>query len=200
MEILKSERLQFFSYEVAKSENVSAGELVALIQKSVPEEWIKEWTYEGMEEEYKELLKDPEALIVIARKDNNIVGLIAGVPHNAVATDEEFEDADPNMQEDSDRRYIEAALIDPDMQKTLAGGRIFFGMMNQFIAECRKKGIVKFSTHARISNGLSEFLKRYISQHPNQFLLEKSRVIPNWKFYGETEPIEYLEFSLKQKV
>jgi len=76
--------------------------------------------------------------------------------------DEELRQADPELAEDSDRLYIETMEIVPEFGRTLAGGRLFLLISKALLDEAGKRGVNKFSQHARVASGLSRaFQKLY---------------------------------------
>jgi len=143
------------------------------------------WEYEDAEEYYRKMIESSENINIILKEKEKIIGYVLLVPHNKVR--EELLADDPRMEEDSNRFYIETMEIDPEIGKTLAGGKLFFKMLGKVFEEAEKKGINKFSMHARVSTGLSKAVQRYFGT-----MMTEVRRIENWPYYNGQEPTDYM--------
>ncbi len=160
-------------------------EIIALEKKSLGEEWI----YPDAEEYYRQALENPRHIHIFLRRGEKLEGYLHAVPHDEVAEEEDMREADPEFAKDPERYYIETMEIDPELQKTLRGGKLFFQMLHTLFDEAEKRfGVNKFSMHARVSTGMSQAVRRYFGE-----MITKVRRIEKWKFYNYEEPTDYME-------
>ena len=107
------------------------------------------------------------------------VGYVLAVPQSEAC--EELKIYDPEMQSNDDTFYVDTIM-------TMLRERQFFGIMlllDKMAEEAAKRGINKFSMHARKSNGLSRLILRKFP------LTKRIRTIDNWHGWGE--PFDYIE-------
>jgi hypothetical protein len=76
--------------------------------------------------------------------------------------------------------------------RSLIGGKLCFKMLHALTGEAEKRGMNKFSMHARISTCLNKALRRMYGDMLTQFQL-----IENWPFYNHEEPTEYIEATYR---
>ena len=149
--------------------------------------WDASWLYDDMQEFVKEMIENPENIIIVLKDGDRIVGSAILRPHNDVV-DEIIED-DPEITPDDRRYYIETLGIRSDYQGKKGG---FKKIVNSLINEVLKRGTNKFSMHARISTGLAGFILREFKG-----MITKQRKIEKWKYYGGNEPTLYIEGTFK---
>jgi hypothetical protein len=94
-----------------------------------------------------------------------------------------LKDDDPSMSEDTTRFYIESVAIIPEYRGMKMG---FLKMIRVFIKELERKGILKISMHARVSNNLSAIIQKILKVTPK-------RTIENWEYYNKEESTDYIE-------
>ncbi len=163
-------------------------ELLEMQDKSYP----AGWQYEDAAEYYKRMIESPENINIVLKEKEKVIGYVLVIPHNDVVT--ELREVDPLMKEDLNRFYIETLEIVPEIQKTLAGGKLFFQMLGKLFEESGKRGINKFSMHARVSTGLSKVVQRYFGK-----MMTEVRQIENWPYYDGQEPTCYMLGTYEKK-
>jgi hypothetical protein len=146
------------------------------------------WQYPNAEEYYGETLRDENTIHILLRRDQRPIGYLLAIPHNDAVHDDELRQADPDLDEDPDRLYIESMEIVPEFGRSLAGGRLCLMMLRALHKEAGKRRIFKFSMHTRVNNGLNTALRKIYGDMLTQF-----RTIENWPFYNCEEPTEYIE-------
>ena len=144
--------------------------------------------YEDVEEYYRKALENQENINVFFKDGEKLVGYLLAIPHSAAY--EEMKKDDPEMKDDSKRFYIETCAVLPEYRK----GTGFLRMMHKVIEEAERRGINKFSMHARVENGLSETLQKYFGK-----MFTTVRRIENWPYYYNGEPTDYLEGTYEKK-
>jgi len=153
--------------------------LVTNLRELEEKTYLPHMRTKNMEEYYRECLEDPANINVVMYDGDELIGYIVAIPHNVAC--EALKDDDPEMKQDSERLYV-------DTIQTLPGKRTPFGILKLLYAmveEAGKRGINRFSMHARTTNGLSRMIQR---------VFETARVlrtIENW--YGYGEPFDYIE-------
>lgn len=145
--------------------------------------------YDDEEEYYRMALGNEKYINVVARgADGRVIGYMLVTPQPEQIA--EIKECDPDLIEDSGCAYVETMEIDPQLQKSLQGGKIFVEMINRGIEEAVRKGFERFCTHARKSIGLNEVIKKYFGSR-----IIKTREIAKWKWVAN-EPYEYIEGNL----
>ena len=166
---------------IGKDQDELVDDLLKMQSKAYPEEW----KYEDARQYYTEMINSPENINIILREDEKIIGYLLAIPHdNAFA---ELNVVDPVMEKDPDRFYVETMEIDPEIGKTLAGGKLCFRMLEKLIEEAASRDVYKFSMHARISTGLSSAVKRRFKG-----IITSTRIIESWPYYNGQESTEYM--------
>jgi hypothetical protein len=150
------------------------------------------WRYPNAEEYYGESLRNENTIHILLRRNQRPIGYLLAIPHNDAVHDEELRQADPDLTEDPDRLYIETMEIIPEYGRSLVGGRLCLMMLRCLVAETGKRGINRFSMHARVTNGLNQALRKI-----NGDMLTKFRMMENWPFYNCEEPTEYIEVTYR---
>jgi len=150
------------------------------------------WHYADAEEYYGRQLCNKNTIHILLRRDQRPIGYLLAIPHNDAAHDEELRQADPDFTEDLDRLYIETMEIVPEYGRSLIGGRLCLMMLRSLVEEAGKRGINRFSMHARVTTGLNQALRKIYGDMLTQF-----RTIENWPFYNCEEPTEYIEATYR---
>jgi ribosomal protein S18 acetylase RimI-like enzyme len=130
------------------------------------------------------MLGDPKNIHIFLTKNNKSIGYVFGKPHNEML--EELQADDVDLKSKTDFFYLESIQILPEARGT-GGAR---KLLETFCEEAKKKSFVKFSIHARTSNGFSQMVKKVFAGK-----MLKERRIERWK-YGGDEPYEYLEWGI----
>ncbi len=141
------------------------------------------WQYHDAEDYYKNRLQNKNSIHILLKDDGNRVGYLHAIPHNEAV--EELKNDDPAMSEDENAYYIETVGILPAFRKK----RGFSKMLAAFINESKKRGITKFSLHARVNNKFSEIIQK-------KFKVAPLRRIQKWKYYNFEEPTDYIEVPI----
>lgn len=143
-----------------------------------------DWQYSDAEEYYKEMLRDRKVINLFLVCDGKNVGYLLATPldygYNEIA------EGDPLVENDKERYYLETIEIIPEYQGKGGSKKLLFKMCN----EAKKRGVEKFSVHARIKNGLDKTIKNIFEGN-----ITKVRKVKNWK-YGGNEPYEYIEWNI----
>lgn len=164
-------------------------DILAAYRDAMPENWH----YSDAEEYFGKLLRDENTIHILLRRDERPIGYLVAIPHNDAAHDEELWQADPDLTEDPDRLYIETMEIVPEYGRTLIGGRLFLLMSKALLDEAGKRGINKFSQHARVTSGLSRAFQKLYGD-----MVTQVRRIENWPFYNGEEPTDYIEGTYRR--
>lgn len=164
---------------VKDSNNSDLADVLKLEKECLP----PEWQYPEAEEYYEKVLKNPHDISIFLIEDGERVGYILGVPLGDAMSD--LEEYDAELKNVPECYYLETIQILPESRGKGGAKKLILAMCS----EANKKGITKFSSHARISNQFNQMIKR---------LFEKSivnvRQIEHWKF-GGNEPYEYIEWE-----
>jgi hypothetical protein len=150
------------------------------------------WHYSDAEEYFGALLRNENTIHILLRREQRPIGYLLAIPHNDAVHDDELRQADPELAEDQYRLYIETMEIVPEYGRSLAGGRLFLLMSKALLDEAGKRGIFKFSMHARVTTGLNHALQKIYGD-----MLTKCRTIEQWPFYNGEEPTEYIEVTYR---
>ena len=104
------------------------------------------------------------------KENEKSIGVLSVQPqHDAV---KELIPHDPLVEDDPSRYYVDIMFILPEHRR-----EGFLMLLNKAFEEGSKKGIYKFSMHARVSNGLSRTVQKL-------FNVTKVRRIENWHYMG----------------
>jgi ribosomal protein S18 acetylase RimI-like enzyme len=141
------------------------------------------WIYKDAEDYYARMLRADNNIHIILNSNGKRVGYILAVPHNFAV--EELKNDDPQMKNDPEKYYIETIRIIPESR----GKRGLSIMLEKLAEECRARGINKISLHARVSNHLSEIIRK-------KFQVTEARRIEKWAYYNFEEPTDYIEAIL----
>ncbi len=129
---------------------------------------------------YQKCLEDANNINVIMRdNDGKIIGYVVAIPQSKVF--KVLQQYDPEMRDDPERLYVDTIQTMPGKRKVFG----IFKLLDAIFEEAGKRGLNKFSMHARKSNGLSNFILKVF---PTAKCL---RTIENW--YGWGEPFDYIE-------
>lgn len=141
------------------------------------------WQYHDAAEYYKEMLKNKNNIHILLKDSGERVGYLHAIPHNEAVR--ELKKDDPAMKEEPNTYYIETVGILPAFREKKG----FSKMIAAFITESKKRGIKKFSLHARVSNRFSEIIQM-------KFGVAPIRRIQKWKYYNFEEPSDYIEVPI----
>jgi len=157
-------------------------ELVALHKKAIP----THMQYDKSGQYFAEALRDERNLNIVMRgQDGTVIGHLLGIPQSRVF--EELRRWDPDMQDDSERLYLDTIQILPEQRHR----NLSIYLIRKLCEEAEKRNIFKLSMHARTTTGWSRYQFRIFSGV--RFL----RRIENW--YGFGEPFDYLESTTTLK-
>ena len=157
--------------------------IMYFLKKTYPNHWIfSEKKY------YNDALNNSDNIKIIAKRNDDVVGFLLAIPHNEVALDEDMKKADPYLHCNGELYYVEQAGLLPEINRTLVGGKIFFALADEMFLEGEKRGIYKFSLHARTSNLMSISVQK-------RYKVIFIRRIDKWFFYGGEESVDYMEIS-----
>lgn len=132
-------------------------------------------------EDLKETLLNKKGIQIIARDEKGkIVSCLSSKPLSDAYR--ELKDYDPELTSKKDVLYVESIATFPEVRNI----RLFFDLLNTLKNEAKKKGFKKIVCHARIENGLSEFLQKRGAK--------KLRTLEDWHDFGE--PFDYLEIEI----
>lgn len=174
-----------YSVEIIEDDTESALlDILSAYQVALP----AKFQYPDAKDYFRSQLRNPHAIHVLLRKSEEPIGYILAIPHNEAIQDPELVAADPALQEDPDRLYVDTMEIAPHCLKTLIRGKLFLLMSKALLDEGRRKGYTKFSQHARVISGLSEAFQKL---HGDTVTLV--RRVENWPFYNYEEPTDYIE-------
>lgn len=130
---------------------------------------------------YKEQFANPCNInITCQSEDGLITGYILAKPHNEAVQDYLVED--PAMAV-SDVGMFYVDIVITDMKQNRAS--VSLRLINEMVKEGNRRGISRFSMHARVSNGFSAIIQR-------KFDIDSSRRIKRYVDCNN-EPFDYLE-------
>lgn len=141
-----------------------------------------EWQYDDANEYYKKILEDTENINIFLKEESETVGYVLARFHDKEIS--ELLEFDPGLNSEKDVFYIETIQIIPE-KKGKGGGR---KLLLAVCEEAKKRGISKFSIHARKINGLNNMIKKLFDGKIN-----KVREIEKWE-PACGEPYEYIEW------
>jgi len=141
------------------------------------------WVYADAREYYSIMLRNKSNIHIIFNDNGKRAGYLLAIPHDVAI--EELKNDDPEIEKDSGKYYIETIGIIPESR----GKKGLSFMLQKLVEECRDRGIKRISLHARISNNLSEIIRK-------KFEIIKTRRIEKWRYYNFEEPTDYIEAVL----
>jgi ribosomal protein S18 acetylase RimI-like enzyme len=144
------------------------------------------WQYSTAEEYYTAMLNDKTNLNVFLLSNDEVIGYVLVKPLKTAAL--ELQKADPQIQADKKKYYIETIQILPECQEK-GGAR---KLLTAVCQEALKRGISKFAIHARMSNKFNEKLKAIFSDSIIYY-----RNIEKWQ-WGDGEPYQYIEWEYNE--
>jgi ribosomal protein S18 acetylase RimI-like enzyme len=153
--------------------------ILDLEKKCFPEDW----QYEDAGEYYGKMLKSERNINIFLRKKGEIVGYVLAKPFEEAV--KELKELDPELENASGKYYIETIQILPEARGFGGAKKLIFAVCE----EANKKGVIKFSIHARTTNRFSDKIKKMFEGK-----ITEVRKIENWK-PANGEPYEYLEWS-----
>jgi ribosomal protein S18 acetylase RimI-like enzyme len=168
--------------EVIKEFSRAALEDVLLLEKKC---FPKEWQYAGVAEYYEAMLKDKNNINIFLKDGNKNGGYLLAVPFNSVFNSLKEYDSGLKLDEENDKTkiYLETIQILPEFRGMNGAEKLIMKMCD----EGKKRGMNKFSIHARKINGLDAKIKKMFAGKINE-----SRSVDAWH-YGGNEPYEYKE-------
>jgi hypothetical protein len=180
--IEKKEDTKMFNIEVLHQiDEKTMEKLLAIREVSFSKDWKE---YEDAKEFYFSEISKPENISLALKKGEELMGFLLAMPHNVVQA--ELVVDDPEMPIDDHCFYIETMEIEPEIQKSLAGGKMFFRMLDLMIAQAKEKGVNRFTMHARVNTGLSLAVQRGFGK-----IIKEVRRIEQWK-WNANEPSDYI--------
>lgn len=118
--------------------------------------------------------------IVFINEDSVVTGYILAKPHNEAVCDYLVED--PKMAKSAiEMFYVDNVITDAKKNHASMGLRL----VNEMIRESNRRGVSRFSLHARVSNGFSSIIQR-------KFNIDVVRKIEHYVDCNN-EPFDYLE-------
>jgi hypothetical protein len=140
--------------------------------------------YDDVKEFYAAEVSKSQNIALALKREGELVGFLLAMPHNLIQS--ELSVDDPQMPIDDNCFYVETMEISPNIQKSLAGGKMFLRMLHLMIEEAAKHNVKHFSMHAMVNSGLSLAVQRYFGK-----TIKNVRRIEHWKWNGY-EPSDYI--------
>jgi ribosomal protein S18 acetylase RimI-like enzyme len=147
----------------------------------------KEWLYDDEFEYYSKALKIEGNINLLLREDKIIVGYLLSVPLGRVFAD--LQKYDPILENKADFFYLDTIEIIPKSRGRGGAKQLILKMCE----ELNKRGVFKFSLHARTINGLNVKIKK---MYPDEII--SSREIKRW-YFGGNEKYEYVEWGFNHR-
>jgi ribosomal protein S18 acetylase RimI-like enzyme len=165
-----------YKVEVVKKINKELLEKILLVeQASFPEEMQSDLA------DLKETLENRNGIQIIAKNEKGeVVSYLSSKPLKDAF--KELKDYDLELKPEEDALYIESIATKPEERNI----KIFLRILKSLQEEAKRRGYKKITMHARVENGLSEFLQKKGAK--------KLRRIENWHNFGE--PFDYLEVEI----
>lgn len=161
-------------------------EILALSRATTP----ASWTYPDEAEYYAAQLDNDQAIHLLLRRGDEIIGYLLALPLDEVLADEEFRRADPALCPEPGRLYVETMAVLPHFGHSLLGGKLCLLLLDAVGEEAGRRGLNRFAMHARVSTGLSRALHKLYGA-----MITSTRRIERWPYYGGAEPTEYIELT-----
>ncbi len=152
----------------------------------------EDWQFDDAEKYFGGILADPENINILLKKGDKIIGCAISTPHSKAF--EELKEDDSQLRDLADCFYVVTFELASEIQKTLAGGRLFFRMLEKLIKESKIRGASKLTFHARVSTGFSDVLRRYF----RNMVIEERR-IDKWANYNRQESTDYFVIDFNKK-
>ena len=147
----------------------------------------KKWQYDDAKEYYGEMLKDKNNINIFLKNGDKIGGYLLAVPFKKVFNSLKKYDSGLKLETiDEKKIYLETIQILSKF-RGMGGAE---KLIKKMCEEGKKRGMKKFSIHARKSNGLNKKVKKMFNEK-----ISKSRNIKEWH-YGGNEPYEYIECNI----
>jgi GNAT superfamily N-acetyltransferase len=143
-----------------------------------------DWQYKDAEVHYAAMLKDRSCINILLKLNGSTVGYLLARPTEKVI--DELKEHDKNLGMVGDLYYLETIQILPDQQGTGGAKKLILVM----IEEAKKKGVNRFSVHARIANKFNVKIR-----HIFEGMLNECRIVEKWAF-GGGETFEYIEWTV----
>ena len=139
----------------------------------------QKWPCSDPREYYSRMLGKPDTVLVLLSESGMNVGFLFAIPQNQAV--EELKAEDSEMEKDLFGYYIENIAILPSYRKKDGLPKMFLLLKK----EMDRKGILRISLHARVSNGLSRSIRKNLK-------VIHARRIENWKYYDRQEATDYI--------
>ncbi len=166
---------------VEKFDEKDIQDILQLEKECFPEDW----QYPDARTYYEEMIKDKNNINIFLCEGDKSVGYILAKKHNKAV--EELSKYDTELKEDKDKLYIETIQILPEFQGKGGAKKLLVAVCE----EATKRGIGKFSIHARTKNNFNAKIKKIFGR-----TIMYVRKIVKWKPGGD-EPYEYIEWTYK---
>ena len=127
------------------------------------------------------LLQKKGVQIILREKGGKILGYLSSKPQDVAY--KELKEWDKDFKPNKKALYVESIAIKPEAR----GLKTFLNMLKELKKQAAVEGYEKISCHARVQNGLSDFLQKRGAR--------KLRRIENWHNFGE--PFDYLEIEIE---
>jgi len=154
-------------------------DILQLEKKCFPEEW----QYDDAVEYYGEMLEKAENINIFLKEADKTVGYVLARPCDEELAGELRKD-DKGMTSEPDVFYIETIQVLPE-KRGMGGAK---KLLIAVVAEAEKRGVEKFSIHARTVNGFHDKIKKIFEGR-----IKTVRQIEKWK-PAANEPYEYIEW------
>jgi GNAT superfamily N-acetyltransferase len=171
--------------EIIKEFSTKALEDVLLLEKEC---FPKDWQYTGVAEYYEAMLKERNNINIFLKDGNKTGGYLLAVPFKNVFDSLKEYDSGLKFNEENDKTtiYLETIQVLPEFRGTSGAAKLIMTMCE----EGKKRGMNKFSIHARKINGLNEKVKKMFAGK-----IAESHGINAWH-YGGNEPYEYIAWDI----
>jgi len=139
------------------------------------------WQYPDARDYYSKMLADSANINIFLNSDDKQVGYVLAIPHDQAVR--EMREDDPQLKNDPSAYYIETIGILPQFRGS--GG--LKAMLDRLLAECKARGVVKLSMHAR--SGFSAIVQK-------NFKILTFRPVAKWRYANFEEPVDYIEAAI----
>jgi GNAT superfamily N-acetyltransferase len=175
-ENIQTEILQGFDLE-------NLNTIVGLEKKCFP----IEWQYPDAEKYYKKILDDLENINIFLKENSEVIGYVLARLHNKEI--EDLKNYDPEFKSQENVFYVETIQVLPEKSGKGGAKKLLIAVCE----EAKKRGIDKFSIHARTKNRFNDKIKKIFEGH-----ITLIRPIEKWE-PANGEPYEYIEWNYKHK-
>jgi hypothetical protein len=133
-------------------------------------------------------IRSPDEMLIVSAIEGELLGYVVAIPQNDAV--KELQDEDLLLERDEKRFYVDRGCVSFAISEKAP---IFFRLFNKLFYEAEKKGIFRFSSHIRTSNGVNLLVRTMLKDMVTS--VRENVFLPR---HGD-ETFEYVEFDRSKK-